>query len=110
MASNLFTTAPAGVSLEELQQAIAEVANELNATRDTKGSVQFARVHVGSVLIDPRDKTESFLVSYSDGDAEAVKCAVNVLEHATEIKQQRLARLEQTSSQWYFNKGDPCMT
>lgn len=110
MASNLFTAAPAGVTLEELQQAIAEAANELNATRDSAGPVQFARVHVGSVLVDPRNGTESFLVSYSDGDAEAVKCAVNVLEHAAEIKHQRLVRLEQTSGQWYFNKGDICMT
>lgn len=110
MASNLFTTAPAGVTLEELQQGIREAANELNTTRDATGPVQFARVHVGSVLIDSRDKTESFLVSYSDGDTEAVKCAVNVLEHAAEIKRQRLARLEQTSGQWYFNKGDLCMT
>ena len=110
MASNLFAAAPADATLEELQQAISEAANKLNATRDATGPVQFARVHVGSVLIDPRDKTESFLVSYSDGDAEAVKCAVHVLEHAAEIKRQRLARLEQTSGQWYFNKGDICMT
>ena len=80
MASTLFKQAPQGMTLEELRDAMSAVADEVEkertkaaeAARERKEPyITHARVYVGPVLIDPRNNSESFLVSYSDEDKEA---------------------------------------
>jgi len=120
MASKLFTEAPASMTLEKFRQELARVADTLEAERAAAEDAErtareeaektksgrkpqqlerFARVRVGEVLTDPRDKSESFLVSYSDEDQIASK----------RMDEARLpkARLEQVDRKWYEGR-DPC--
>lgn len=115
MASRLFRKAPEGLILEEIRHAIAATADKLETERALAEAIErekpenervklprFARVYVGPVLIDPRDKTESFLVSYSDADQIA----------STRIDETliRLAKLEKLNSAWFAEHGDPYLS
>ena len=86
-------------ALEEAERAAREVAEKEKSGRKPQQLERFARVHVSLILVDHRNKSESFLVSYSDNDIEAAKKIEDVLLH--------LAKLEKANSAWFAEHGDP---
>ncbi|HQT82694.1 MAG TPA: hypothetical protein PLW99_00915 [Candidatus Paceibacterota bacterium] len=67
----LFTEPPDGLSLEEVHQAIAVATARLNGERAKMDVVLFAQVYVGPIVVTPGREVTSFIVSYSDKDADA---------------------------------------
>jgi hypothetical protein len=98
MASRLFTKAPTGLTLEGLQHLMADAAKKVNDERDTLGTVRFARVYAGPVLVDPRNGSKSFLVSYSETDPDAPEMIDTVLNGTAE---------QQECDRKWFNTRDP---
>jgi hypothetical protein len=120
MVSRVFKEAPKGRTLEAFRQDLADVAEGLEAERAAaeeaeraareaaekehsgrkpKEIERFARVYVGPVLLDPRDKSQSFLVSHSEEDHVALMRIDRALA--------RLDVLEKSSSAWFTEHGDP---
>jgi hypothetical protein len=89
MASKLFKQEAGGLKLAQIREAVSGAVQGLEEKRaqaileaQNRGEspTKFARVHIGSVLTDPRDKGVSLLISYSDHDKDTPLMIERIIE------------------------------
>lgn len=105
MACELFTKAPKGTTLDELQQALQEKAETINSERKVAQLPGFASVYVTDVGRDPRDNSLSVMIQFSDHDEVAPEAVRQVLQDLTQLGCRR--RGAECAEQNWFGERDP---
>ena len=105
MASAL-CTALLGITIEELHQTVSGLGRRINMHRERRRLHKFPAVYVSDILIDPRDRSLSFLVQFSDSDKQTEREVCKVLRRLEKLRQNRLLRLVEINRQWFSWRGD----